>query len=189
MHLVPTRHENERGKLAERCSWTGWAKTTPDPPGSHRMNQLRKHPWGSKVLSEQQRNCLWGLCVNTHWREGWVCVCVHSWSGRGNCCTPRRCRWAEQTTCITGWMEWCHLCQAELTKQCRDNPGRETLEGKRKPFSPLPSPNQSPKEALRGSQWGTTLGLEKNPKSTWANHWITVAVCERAGMKSPHSRE
>lgn len=44
MHFVPTRHENERGKLAERCSWTGQAKTTPDPPGSRRMNQLRKHP-------------------------------------------------------------------------------------------------------------------------------------------------
>ena len=25
MHLVPTRRENKRGKLAERCSQTGWA--------------------------------------------------------------------------------------------------------------------------------------------------------------------
>ena len=42
MHLVPTRHENERGKLQKGAAGQD-GQTTPDPPGSSRMNQLRKH--------------------------------------------------------------------------------------------------------------------------------------------------
>lgn len=61
-----------------------------------------------------------------------------------------------------------------LTRQCRDNPGRETLEDKREPLSPLPNPNQSPKETLQEmgasgmrAAVGHHTGTEKNPKSTW----------------------